>query len=146
MDEVIAPNMNELDITSSSQSGSESSGDSQWFTTTVVNIPGSNTATEEELGFQLPVDHSYYRILICKNEHKKVIIVDPELYPISANNGDEETEHLQDEILQLGDILMRSNRQQLEGHQAVHSYRGSSFISSFISYWNYCILPLGGMV
>ncbi|KAJ1300213.1 hypothetical protein OPQ81_011960 [Rhizoctonia solani] len=144
MNELTAPNVDELNISSSSQSGLESSGDSQWLN--VTSIPGNAVATEEELGSQLPDGGSYYRILVCENEHKRVLIFDPQLYTISANNGDEEAEHSQDGILQLGDMLMRSNRQQLESHQMVYSYRGSSFISSFISYWNYGILPLGGMV
>ncbi|KAJ1308151.1 hypothetical protein OPQ81_003869 [Rhizoctonia solani] len=136
----------EVDTSSLSQSGSESSGDSQRFIATVAHIPRSALATEEGLGSQLPDDDSYYRILICGNKRKRAIVVDPKPHPISAKHGDKDAEHSQDEILQVGDMLMKGNPKQLEGHQVVHSYRGPSFISSFISSWNYGSLPLGGML
>ncbi|KAJ1299619.1 hypothetical protein OPQ81_000689 [Rhizoctonia solani] len=135
-----------VDMSSLSYSGSESSSDSQRFIATVAQIPRSALATEEDLKCQLPDDDSYYRILICGNKRKRAVVVDPNPHLISANYSDEDALHSQDEILRVGDMLMKSDPQQLEGHQVVHSYRGLSFISSFISSWNYNNLPLGGMV
>ncbi|CAE6430809.1 unnamed protein product [Rhizoctonia solani] len=142
----IDPSDSEIDISSLSQSDSESSSSSQRFIATVAHIPRSALATEEELKAQLPDDDSYYRILICGNKRKRAVIVDPNPHLFSANYDDEDAERSQDEILRVGDMLMKSDPQKLEGHQVVHSYRGPSFISSFISSWNYNNLPLGGMV
>lgn len=135
----------DTDLSSLSQSGSESSSNPQQFIATVAHIPKSVLATEEELKSQLPDDDSYYRILICGNKRKRAVVVDPNPHQIS-NYDDKDAEHSQDEILRVADMLMKSNPEQLEGHQVVHSYHGPSFISSFISSWNYNNLHLGGML
>ncbi|KAJ1299983.1 hypothetical protein OPQ81_003831 [Rhizoctonia solani] len=95
-----------------SKSGSESSSDSQRFIASVAHVPSSALATEEELRSQLPDGESYYRILICGNQRKRVIVVDPKPHLISANCGDEDAEHSQEEILRVGDMLMKSDPDQ----------------------------------
>ncbi|CUA72944.1 hypothetical protein RSOLAG22IIIB_10417 [Rhizoctonia solani] len=118
----------------------------QQFIATVAHVPKSALATEEELQAQLPDDDSYYRILICGNKRKRAVVVDTKPHLISTNYDDEDTKRSQAEILRVGDMLMKSDPKQLEGHQLVESYQGPSFISSFISSWSYNGLPLGGMV
>ncbi|CAE6431232.1 unnamed protein product [Rhizoctonia solani] len=118
----------------------------QQFIATVAHIPRRALATEEELQAQLPDDDSYYRILICGNKRKRAVVVDTKPHFISASYNDSDAERSQDEILRVGDMLMQSDPQKLEGHQVVQGYRGPSFISSFISSWHYDSLPLGGMV
>ncbi|CAE6519115.1 unnamed protein product [Rhizoctonia solani] len=118
----------------------------QQFIATVAHIPRRALATEEELQAQLPDDDSYYRILICGNKRKRAFVVDTKPHFISASYNDLDAERSQDEILRVGDMLMQSDPQKLEGHQVVQGYRGPSFISSFISSWHYDSLPLGGMV
>ncbi|CAE6457492.1 unnamed protein product [Rhizoctonia solani] len=137
------PSEDEGDVSSLSKSDPEST---QQFIATVAHIPRSALATEEELQTQLPDDDSYYRILICGNRRKRAVVVDIKPHLMSASYDDGDAERSQDEILRMGDMLMKSDPKQLEGHQVVETYRGPSFISSFISSWNYNNLPLGGMV
>ncbi|KAH7332907.1 hypothetical protein B0J17DRAFT_771421 [Rhizoctonia solani] len=131
-------------LLSRSQSDSEPSGRSPQFIATVVHIPRSALATEDELQAQLPDDDSYYRILPCGNNQKRAVVVDTKSYPISANYDASGAKRSQDKILRVGDMLMQSDPERLKGHQVVESYRGPSFIS-FISFWDYNSLPLGGM-
>ncbi|KAG8699404.1 hypothetical protein FRC11_013708 [Ceratobasidium sp. 423] len=163
------PSEGRADISKLSHSDSEAPGDSRQFIATVSHTPKSALATEEELRAQLPDGDSYYRILICENRWKRTVVVatvkkDPKPHYISTNYDDEDAERSQDEILRVGDMLMKSDPEQyvglligdtialtwaiirLEGHQVIHSYSGPSFISSFISFWNFNSLPLGGMV
>ncbi|CAE6438505.1 unnamed protein product [Rhizoctonia solani] len=70
-------------------------------------------------------DNGYFRILIYTNLHHPD---ENDAYTASRS---------QDDLLRLGDMLMKSDPQELEGHQIVDSHQGPSFIASFMSTFAY---------
>lgn len=86
----------------------------------------------------------YFRILICGNRSKRAVVVDTNPHHLDEKNANT----AQDDLLRVGDMMMKSDPQKLEEHQVVDSYRGPSFIASFISTFAYTSSNLltGGMV
>lgn len=121
----------------------------QPFIATLAHIPQAALAAGDEILSQLPDDgDGFYQILICGNRNKRAIIVDPNLhYPNEP--GSEDAEGPQNDILQVGNMMMGTDPQSLmAGHELIDSYQGPSFITSLISTFSLGTsgLTLGGMV
>lgn len=131
---------------SESQPGPKPNGSppAQPFVATIAHVPQNSLAIEEAFATQCEDENAYYRVLICGNKYKRVVVLDPNPH----NAGHEDAESSQDEILQVGDMMMRSDAQSLAVHPVVDNYQGPSFITSFISTLSLGVSapPLGGMV
>lgn len=118
------------------------------YLATVAHIPQSVIATEMELISQLPSEDHYYRILICGNKYKRAVVLDPNPHYIKRDDPEDAVEHPQDKFLKVGDMLMKSDPQNLEDHKLIDTYQSPSFITSIFSRLSLdpSSLIVGGMV
>ncbi|KAJ1306321.1 hypothetical protein OPQ81_011018 [Rhizoctonia solani] len=89
-------------------------GSTKRFIATVAYDSLKNLASRE-ITTPLQDENPYFRILICGNKNKRAVVVDTK--PHYHKDIDSNAHSSQDELLRVGDMLMKSDPQELGGHQ-----------------------------